>query len=205
MSHHLQTSKVFNSISSSRRYLVCLSIKLPIIHWNLAVLVVQLQLVPLLELSGRHACWKPSINLCWDNCFGRHVSAAATDECVTCLKSFATSMFANTVAVDMQQALQQQAYEAMQQSVNAGQGMPTHNMNQGYFGEHLRLQPLPAQASAHLSLQSRWLKTQRSVMPCFVFSCLQTNPKSDMYKLTSWASCHPDTVKTTRHCVTHQT
>ena len=48
------------------------------------------------------------------------------------------SITADTVAFFMQQALQQQAHEAMQQSLNAMQGMPTHNMNQGYFGKQLR-------------------------------------------------------------------
>ncbi|KAA6423792.1 MAG: g2-like myb-family transcription factor [Trebouxia sp. A1-2] len=33
-----------------------------------------------------------------------------------------------------QQALQQQAHEAFQQSLSAMQGLPTHNTNQGYFG-----------------------------------------------------------------------
>jgi len=39
------------------------------------------------------------------------------------------------VLVCVQQALQQQAHEAFQQSLSAMQGLPTHNTNQGYFGE----------------------------------------------------------------------
>jgi len=37
----------------------------------------------------------------------------------------------------VQQALQQQAHEAFQQSLSARQGLPTHNTNQGYFGKLL--------------------------------------------------------------------
>ncbi len=39
------------------------------------------------------------------------------------------------VLVWLQQALQQQAHEAFQQSLSAMQGLPTHNTNQGYFGK----------------------------------------------------------------------
>lgn len=35
----------------------------------------------------------------------------------------------------LQQALQQQAHEALQANLSAMQGLPSHNTNQGYFGK----------------------------------------------------------------------